>query len=67
MVTNAQSMTIVRELIQEEEASEAGNGAQSLRKRSEHSVWVTVEGEPCHKWTVIRVVFSEKDGYDRKK
>ncbi|KAL0065967.1 hypothetical protein AAF712_007095 [Marasmius tenuissimus] len=62
-----ESMTIVRELIQEEEASEAGNGAQSLRKRSEHSVWVTVEGEPCHKWTVIRVVFSEKDGYDRKK
>ncbi|EEB98923.1 hypothetical protein MPER_01483 [Moniliophthora perniciosa FA553] len=61
-VEHRQCADAVEELIQEEEAATSVDIGDS-----EHSVWMVIDGKPCHKWTVIRTVLSMKDGFDRRK
>ncbi|KAL0061746.1 hypothetical protein AAF712_011419 [Marasmius tenuissimus] len=50
---------VVREMLEEEEASQLETG--------DYSVWMVVDGQPCHKWSVIRIVFAVKGAFDRMK
>ncbi|KAL0575072.1 hypothetical protein V5O48_006891 [Marasmius crinis-equi] len=59
---------VVEELVRREEASILGDNPRLHNSETgEHSVWMLIEEKPCHKWTIIRIVFSAKDGYDRRK
>ncbi|KAJ8087485.1 hypothetical protein PM082_006316 [Marasmius tenuissimus] len=53
------SLEVVHNMLEEEEASQLETDG--------YSVWMVIDGKPCHKWSIIRIVFAMKGAFDRMK
>ncbi|KAL0571323.1 hypothetical protein V5O48_010645 [Marasmius crinis-equi] len=57
--TEQACIAAIQEMLEEEEVSQY--------KTDSYSVWMVIDGKPCHKWSIIRIVFDMKGAFDRMK